>query len=275
VIGKEDGMATESEFPQVDRRRNLSNREFKREYQMAGRPVVIENATEGWKAASSWTFEFLKSRYGDTPVETYHFANGGYSPDRVELMPLGGFIDKILAADWKTFPCYVRDDWKLFIKHQELLADYRIPEYFFDWFKFLPSFMRLIYPRIFIGPKGAVTPLHDDIWGTHAWLAQLVGKKRWFLFPPDQKELLHDYKVCPEEPDLGRFPLYRKARPLEAVIGPGDIIFVPGGWPHYVVSLDPTISITHNFMGPGCLGTTLSSSLDERILRRMKKVLSN
>ncbi len=236
---------------------------------------MIEKATEGWKASSSWTFDFFKSRYGETEVETYHFQDGVYRPDRIELMPLGGFIEKILAADWTTFPCYVRDDWKLFLKHRELLSDYRIPEYFFDWFKFLPSFMRLIYPRIFIGPKGAVTPLHDDIWGTHAWLAQLVGKKRWFLYPPDQRELLYDYKVCPEEPDLSRFPLYRKARPLEAVIGPGDIIFVPGGWPHYVVSLDPTISITHNFMGPGCLGATLSNSLDERILRRMKKVLSN
>jgi ribosomal protein L16 Arg81 hydroxylase len=162
----------------------------------------------------------------------------------------------------------------LFLKHKELLADYTIPKYFFDWFTFLPGFMRLIYPRIFIGPKGAVTPLHDDVWGTHAWLAELVGRKRWILFSPDQRELLYDYKVKPDKPDFERFPLFRKAKPLEATIGPGDIIFVPGGWPHYVISLDPTISLTHNFMGPGCFGPSLTSAVRERVLRRFTSISS-
>ena len=41
----------------------------------------------------------------------------------------------MLAGDWETYPYYVRDDWSLFIEHQELLDDYEVPKYFFDWFK--------------------------------------------------------------------------------------------------------------------------------------------
>ena len=264
----EERMTEETQYRQVDRRSGLSLKEFKRDYLYAGRPVVLSNAMEGWRATSMWTFEHFKSHYGATSVEVHRLRAGNYDPDQVEQMALGKFIDKILANDPEPCPYYVRDDWKIFLTHKELLADYRIPDYFFDWFSFLPGFMRLIYPRIFIGPKGAVTPLHDDVWGTHAWLAELQGRKRWILFSPDQQKLLYDYKVQPAKPDLERFPLFRKAKPLEATIGPGDIIFVPGGWPHYVVSLDPTISLTHNFMGPGCFGTALSTSLRERLLDR-------
>ena len=260
-------MAEGSQFPQVDRRSGLSLKEFKRDYLYAGRPVVIANATDGWGARATWTLEYFKSRYGETSVDVHRLAGGNYDPGQVTRMALGQFIDKITANN-SGCPYYVRDDWKLFLKHKELLADYKVPDYFFDWFTFLPGFMRLIYPRIFIGPKGAVTPLHDDVWGTHAWLAELVGRKRWILFSPDQRELLYDYKVKPDKPDLERFPLFRKAKPVETTIGPGDIIFVPGCWPHYVISLDPTISLTHNFMAPGCFGTALSSSIRERLFDR-------
>lgn len=235
----------------VDRRSGLSLREFRREYLFPGKPVVITDAIEGWKARSSWTFDYFKSHCGKTMVKVYRYEDGGYRPDLFELVSLADYIDQILSNDWTTYPYYIRDDWRLFLEHKELLADYTIPEYFFDWFGLLPSFMRLPYPRIFIGPRGAITPLHRDVWETHAWLSQLVGRKRWILFSPDQRRLLYDYQVRPDRPDLERFPLLRKTRPLECTIGPGDTIFVPSGWAHQVISLDPTISLTYNYMGPG------------------------
>jgi ribosomal protein L16 Arg81 hydroxylase len=126
----------------------------------------------------------------------------------------------------------------------------------------------LIYPRIFIGPKGAVTPLHHDIWDTHAWLAQLVGRKRWIMFPPDQRHLRYGYQVQPDQPDLEGFPRFQQATPLECTIGPGDVIFVPSRWAHWVVSLDPTISLTHNYMGRGCFWSAMVHAVRERVLQR-------
>jgi hypothetical protein len=156
----------------------------------------------------------------------------------------------------------------LLLEYPELSKYYSFPKYFFDWFKVLPPFMRLPYPRIFIGPKGAVTPLHVDIWQTHAWLSQLAGRKRWILFPPGQAHLLYEYQVDPVNPDLKRFPLYRDARPVECTIGPGETVFVPSGWAHWVVSLDPTISLTSNYMGPGCFWRTMPHCVSELLLKR-------
>src|SRR5437016_651672 len=257
---------------QVDRRAALSVREFRTEYLYTGKPVVISNAIEDWKARSLWTLDHFRSRYGATQITLSRYEGEHYRATSVKTASLGSFIDAIKVNDFTTHPYYVRDDWRIFVSHKELLTDYEVPKYFFDWYAFVPGFMRLIYPRIFIGPKGAITPLHCDIWETHAWLAQLVGRKRWLLFPPDQREFLYDYQVQPCQPDLEKFPLFSNTRPLECTIGPGDVIFVPSGWSHEVISLDATISITHNYLGPGCFKSGLTNCVKEKLVDRLKRI---
>jgi hypothetical protein len=259
-----------TQYPEIDRRGGLSLREFRRDYLYPGKPVVITGAIEHWKARSAWTLDYFRTRYGKSLVTVYRLDGERYRPEGTETLSLSAFIEAIEGNDFQTYPRYVRDDWRLFMAHKELLTDYEVPKYFFDWFAFLPPFMRLIYPRIFIGPRGALTPLHRDIWKTHAWLAQLVGRKRWVLFSPDQDELLYEYNVQPHKPDLEKFPLFAKSRPVECTIGPGDIIFVPSGWPHEVTSLDATISITHNYMGPGCFKSSLAGSVKTHVVDRIK-----
>jgi hypothetical protein len=261
-------MQRNTQYPEVERREGLSRKDFNRYYRARGKPVVITDAIDRWRARSGWTFEFFKEHYGKAVVTVHEYHWEKYRPNDIRRMELADYIDGILSKDWSSFPYYIRDNWRLLAENPELSADYSFPTYFFDWFTRLPGFMRLPYPRIFIGPKGAVTPLHLDIWRTHAWLSQLVGRKRWILFSPDQASLLYDYQVDPEQPDLQRFPRYRDARPVECTIGPGDTIFVPSGWSHLVVSLDPTISLTSNYMGPGCFWPSLSNSTRELVLKR-------
>ena len=265
---------TFSEFPQVDRCAGLSLREFRKEYLYPGRPVVITDAIDHWAARSRWTLDHFKHRYADTRLTVFRLEKERYEPGSAEDMALSAFIDQIQRKSFDDYPYYVRDDWQIFLTHPELLSDYEVPKYFFDWFGVLPAFMRLIYPRIFIGPKGAVTPLHLDIWGTHAWLAQLVGRKRWILFSPDQRQFLYDCNAQLRDPDDERFPLLKKSKPVECTIGPGDLIFVPGGWAHEVVSLDATLSITHNYMGPGCFVSSLRGSLKQQVFGRLRRSIS-
>jgi ribosomal protein L16 Arg81 hydroxylase len=253
-------MPQQPTYPQVERRSNLSLEEFRQSYLRARRPVVITDAIDHWPARSLWSFEYLKRTMGAERVAVFRY-DEEFTPDAVTEMNLGDYIDGVTTRDWKEFPYYLRDNWRLFHAFPQLLKEHDVPSYFFDWFRLLPPFMRLPYPRIFIGPKDAITPLHHDIWGTHAWLSQLVGRKRWLLFPADQRKYLYEYNVRPESPDLTRHPLYQEARPLEALIGPGDTIWVPGMWSHWVHSLEAGISLTYNYMGPGCFRSCLSNAL--------------
>lgn len=258
---------------QVDRRSNLTVAEFRREYLLPGRPVVITDCMKDWDTGLL-SFDGLKAHCGDEEVLLYHYdREKEFTPGDVTRRPLGEVIDGIRDADFRTYPYYMRDNWQLADKYTELMDAHSVPGYFFDWFRFLPPALRMPYPRIFIGPKGAVTPLHVDVWGTHAWLSQLEGRKRWLLFSPSDMQYLYDCNVRCEDPDLERHPDYVKATAHEAVIEPGDTIFAPSRWAHWVESLESGLSLTYNYMGPGCFASCLGNTASDvaaRLARRMR-----
>lgn len=257
-------------YEPVDRRRDLSLREFKSEY-FRRKPVVIEDGFKEWPAHSSWRLETFKARYGKSVITAYPYVNGAYKRDAAKQMQLGDYIEKIQSSDFDSFPYYLIYDYSLLHQHPELWADFSEPALCFDWFRFFPSALRFPSPRVYLGPRGAVSNLHQDRWDTHFWMAQLEGRKRWILFSPDQVGLLYraggnsrelvSFSVIPEQPDFDRFPLLRQAKGVECTIKQGDLLICPGGWVHWVKSLDATLSLTHNYMGPGNFWPALKGQL--------------
>ncbi|XP_059955928.1 HSPB1-associated protein 1 isoform X1 [Mesoplodon densirostris] len=107
---------------------------------------------------------------------------------------------------------------------------------------------------LWIGSMGAHTPCHLDSYGCNL-VFQVQGRKRWHLFPPEDTPFLYPTRIPYEEssvfskinvvnPDLKRFPQFWKARRHMVTLSPGQVLFVPRHWWHYVESIDPvTVSI--------------------------------
>ncbi|PNI54194.1 HSPBAP1 isoform 2 [Pan troglodytes] len=107
---------------------------------------------------------------------------------------------------------------------------------------------------LWIGSLGAHTPCHLDSYGCNL-VFQVQGRKRWHLFPPEDTPFLYPTRIPYEEssvfskinvvnPDLKRFPQFRKAQRHTVTLSPGQVLFVPRHWWHYVESIDPvTVSI--------------------------------
>ncbi|GAU91380.1 hypothetical protein RvY_03643 [Ramazzottius varieornatus] len=79
-------------------------------------------------------------------------------------------------------------------------------------------------------------------------LVQVRGRKRAILFNPEDaeylylsgdKSLIHD----PENVDLEEFPLFVKARPYVYQLEPGDVLFIPAFWLHYMISEDFSVAV--------------------------------
>ena len=110
-----------------------------------------------------------------------------------------------------------------------------------------------------IGPKNAQIGLHYDFLETHAYLAQIVGRKRCVLFSPDDSAALYDGAVNPDEPEFERFPLFRNATAYECILEPGELLFIPYRWWHHVVALDNSITVNYNFFNRVNFGAFLTS----------------
>jgi hypothetical protein len=162
-------------------------------------------------------------------------------------MRLEKFIDLISAGDQS----------KLYLRQFPVLS--QIPELreYFDPPIYCPSDRKLMI-NLWIGPAGTIQPLHKDNHNPLALinnlLVQLVGSKRVLLISGDQDALVYqrsasekDYhysQVDIENFDLEQFPLFGQAVIHEAIIEPGEMIFIPANTWHYVRSLNESISLS-------------------------------
>lgn len=95
------------------------------------------------------------------------------------------------------------------------------------------------------------TPFHADVYSSFSWSVNVIGKKKWLLFPPGEEDKIKD--------QLGNFPLFfteckdknLNIKYFEIIQETGDALFVPSGWHHQVINIVDTISINHNWVN-GC-----------------------
>ena len=267
---------------EIDRRSSLSPEETMGRYLAGeGQPVVVTDAQASWRAAKMWSLEYFKKHYASDSLIASDRA-----PLRAEDNPrmhtlrttLGDFIDYMqqphhyIAEQERDSPFY-GNSWAPFIDHETLRAHISRPYFVPDDIpesETSPDHARLDHSltKVFLGPAGTVTRLHNDTYHTHAWLSQIRGTKQFILYPPSQAHLIHagegiassqlDSPRCrakcaqswldPLAPEYDAFPRARKATPYVAVCGPGDTILVPSDWFHYAVALTPSITLMRNFM---------------------------
>jgi hypothetical protein len=261
---------------QIERKSKVLPSDIAQEHlQGIGKPVIITDATENWPARSKWTFEFLKTTYGSDPA----FASLGLGSGFGKVTTLSAYINFLdsplaeLPGIWKGkdidadgrppqaasggagSPFYLLG-WFAFRQHPELYDDIAPAPYFVqDMVPTLTPALRQAFEwtsdkeftGILIGPEGSLSSLHRDFWNTHAYLAQIRGRKRATLFSPKDADFLYRGQVDPEQPDFERFPLFDYATAYECVIEPGDTLLIPANWLHHVRGLEKSITLSHNF----------------------------
>ena len=87
-----------------------------------------------------------------------------------------------------------------------------------------PSISASDFRFTYAGPSGTFTPLHRDVYASYSWSANIVGRKVWWLFPPEKVGRLlqsgggelpfdvRDLYVGVEE-DLGALIVLQEVRP--------------------------------------------------------------
>gem|GEM_PF-3194004 len=223
-------------WPEIERRKGLGRDEFIEEYLRKNRPVVIEGINEHWK--ERWTPEILKKRFGDREVQVETgelFVN-----DRVKkMMKLADMIDSALASSLD----YRLRSFSFLSQVQELQEEYQANNTYEEYF----GTDGRLRNAFWLSPAGNRTVLHNDTFYENINV-QVYGRKRFILMPPANYNLMHSHflsesPVDPLAPDLAKFPRFAKVQVQETILHPGEMLYLPQFWWHYVVALGFTINV--------------------------------
>ncbi|NXR14392.1 KDM8 protein, partial [Semnornis frantzii] len=217
---------------------------FRDNYLIPGKPVVLEGIIDHWPCMKKWSVDYFCQVAGcrTVPVELgSRYTDEEWSQ---KLMTVGDFISQHIVNENSVG--YLAQH-QLFDQIPELKEDIRIP----DYCCLGEGEEDDITINAWFGPAGTVSPLHQD--PQQNFLAQVFGRKYICLCSPQESENLYPHEsqilhntsqVDVEDPDLVKFPNFRKAALQSCVLMPGQVLFIPVQYWHYVRSLDISFSVS-------------------------------
>lgn len=253
---------------------------FREKYEAKCLPCLVRGCAQDWKAFTSttvWTLDSLASRFPNT-LFRFNDLHGeeillkdymAYARSTDDDSPLG-LYDSQVGAEAND-------------PRSVLLSEYRVPSFLgedlFDLCADEPS--RPPFRWLLLGVARSGTEMHIDPLDTSAWVTVLSGRKKWCMFPPntDDKALggVHvlartDDMLTPVVDSVIGAPSTPESKKVHAPTacewfmnyygtpgvkgtegavtltqGPGDTVYIPGGWKHIVLNLEETVAITHNY----------------------------
>jgi hypothetical protein len=230
----------------------ISSEEFLSRFYARSRPVVLRGAVADWPALTRWTPEYLKQAVGPVEIEFQGGRNDSpefelYKDNHKRRLSFDKFIDMITTASTGNDAYLTAYNSA---SNRDALAPLNCDLGTID------DILTGAPGMLWIGPGGTFTPLHFDL--TNNLLAQVVGTKHLVLLPPSETgKLANTTHVFSEvhditDPDrLALYPAAASARQFEVVLEPGDLLYIPVGWWHQVVSEDFSAMLTYtDFLWP-------------------------
>ena len=246
----------------VERISDVSESQFE-ELLAAGQPKVLASEFAGTRALTHWTVDYLREKCGTTNVRVFVSTGEDYSVDidstsqsRKEIaeMPMSEFVGRIAGAPGYEPVVAAGERYYLYAFPAQLFDGIlsELPE---------PRFLRdqrhgPVRTNFWISPQGFITLAHSDPFHDNL-LAQISGVKRLLIWDPTQASNLYlstfgepnhgRSKPDLRNPDFDRFPLLRQSHALEVCLHPGDVLFLPEAWIHYVYTDSLSISVNYWF----------------------------
>jgi hypothetical protein len=268
----------------VDKRAGLTPDEFRAQYEAPGLPVILTDVATEWpifkalqraarapSASSDGTTAHDASEEGAAAAQSaacfenlFHRRAEIFRPEAADavfrcealLMPVGEYV-RYAQRTVEERPFYLFDpDFAASLKE----GMFSVPEHFArdDLFAALPG--RPNHRWLIAGPKRSGSSFHVDPNFTSAWNANLVGRKRWLLFPPNtvppgvhpSKDMadvttpvsLTEWFMNYYDATVGQIG----QQGYEVICEAGETVFVPAGWWHTVINLEDSVAITQNFV---------------------------
>lgn len=217
-----------------------------------GVPVLLRNTVAArWPAIKRWKMSYLQSFLGKTVLS-------GRNSTLPTFIPSG---DRQISLDMRQ--THVAADFTMATFREQIGS----PHYLYysgditDWGVLAKDIDVKPFERsgqssmsmIWMGHAGVVANTHYDT--SLNFHAQIVGYKRWTLFPPTAADEVYPFsslhphyrqsQVDFAAPlDHAHYPRAAGARGSQVVVAPGEVLFVPPFWFHRVETVELAVSLS-------------------------------
>ena len=226
------------------------------------RPIVLKNSVvKTWPAVVKWNFTYLAENMGRDILPLVKCTNNflTFDPDKSAPLKLNISLPftEVNMTTSTFFACVqepgscpdgLKGHYYFGSVPESLQPDLKPDRMLFHTSRDHKANKQFMW----ISSAGMITHAHFD--QDFNFFVQLIGRKRFTLWPPSQHELMYPYpRVHPlwhksrinyRAPDVARFPNFAKTRALQIVVGPGDVLFVPPYTWHYVETLSASVSLS-------------------------------
>uniref|UniRef100_A0A5K3FRY9 Ubiquitin thioesterase OTU1 n=1 Tax=Mesocestoides corti TaxID=53468 RepID=A0A5K3FRY9_MESCO len=227
-------------------------------------PLVARKAACHWPALQKWTPDYLAEKVRGKLKFRMGRKTLGSTPPQWEcdaeyvLASIADLFTWCRGSNSLPFAKYPFGDWWAYASYLHMSATPALSEIQEDvpWESLFPCLSNSSQSTFWLGTDQSHTPCHYDTYGIN-FVLQVRGKKRWTLFPPSDTPFLYPTRLPLEEstvfsrinfvcPNFIQYPLLLNTHPRVIVLEPGDVLFVPRHWWHFVETIDGDTSCAIN-----------------------------
>ncbi len=218
---------------------------FKRNYFKKKKPVIIKGLAKAWGATERWGLDFFLDLEEDKDI--YLLSDNFIQDDnRYRKASFKEYIKELKDAENKdeSFKDYLTT-LDIFQYYPELKSDID--------FSFFEAHTKVNDITAWIGPANTISGFHADT--ANNVYAQIKGRKMFIICSTKFNKTMypsskHIYGAVASEVDINnfdvsKFPEFMSNAFQYVILEPGDVLFVPQNWWHYVQAMDSSISISN------------------------------
>ena len=231
------------QLKKVNKISGISSADFIKDYLNKGVPVIMDDfVAKDSPAWTKWNYDYFKEIAGDNIISLHgreDASNDRAASAPVGKMKFGEYLDMIERepTDLRIFLfnlMKLKPELNNDVKYNDVTGGKVL-----QWL-----------PYLFFGGEGSSTRNHFDIDMSHVFITQYKGIKKIWLFPLEQSDLMYKlpynfHSIANiKNPDYDKFPALKYLNGYEAEIHPGETLFMPSGWWHYIQYVTEGYSIS-------------------------------
>lgn len=252
----------------IEKITSIDSEILKKNYINKKKPVIIKGIAKKWGATKNWNPDFFLNLKDDKDI--FLLSDNFIQDD-----------NRYRKASFKDYIKQLKDAEENNKEFKDYLTTLDIFQYYphlkddID-FSFFNKLTKENVINAWIGPPNTISGFHADT--ANNVYAQIRGRKRFIICSTEFNKTMypsnkHIYGAVASEVDINnfnesKFPKFKNNAFKSVILEPGDVLFLPQKWWHYVQAIDYSISISNFGYSKKEVFTLI---LKERIMQSLHK----